>query len=578
MSDHDNSHDQVPEENPSANPGPDIPDVDFEFAEPQLGPAEISPDVAESVNLDEVEAEAARVAREAESSAELPASEVVPPIPDSRLDFRHQDGQAAGESSEVDESTVLRTDFTKAPVANNPWTAPAQPTAPPASSQLSNADDAGQPPAASGAPVAEVSAADEPAAEAPVAEVPAQNEADKETLIRPIPPAVAPGAPAAPATAPHIGRGIDDGSGWRRPETPWQQSATPWQPKANSWQSPGQVAQGAADAAAAAAASASANGESQAPGQPPAGAPSQPPYGQQPWPPHGQQPPAQQPYGQQPQGQQQPSAPSGSHAPYGAPMQHGTPNAGGPNYAAPNYGASGQQASGQQAGFPPVPPVPGQPGQPGAPWQGVPGQQPGGTQGFPGGPGGTGSPDGRKKLFIILGAVLVAVVLVVLLVWMVFSLLLGSTKAGDITPQPVQTSAAADNSNADASPSAASSDGDVIVAQASSLDWLDGDCLRGFNGIEKSADVVLCSSPHSAQVVASYEYPMADSFPGDDTVKAKATEVCKNAPVTTAAKNYKGLKSYSAYPTSGSWDGGDRRVQCIAVDPTGDNIKTTLVN
>jgi len=548
MSDHDNSHDQVPEENPSANPGPDIPDVDFEFAEPQLGPAEISPDVAESVNLDEVEAEAARVAREAESSAELPASEVVPPIPDSRLDFRHQDGPAAGEPSEVDESTVMRTDFTKAPVANNPWTAPAQPSAPPASSQLSNADDAGQPPAAAESPVAEVPAAQGPAAEAPVAEAPDQNEADKETLIRPVPPAVAPGAPAAPATAPHIGRGIDDGSGWRRPETPWQQSATPWQPKANSWQSPGQVAQGAADAAAAAAASASATGESQAPGQPPAGAPSQPPYGQQPWPPHGQPPP------------------------------------------------------GQQAGFPPIPPVPGQPGQPGAPWQGVPGQQPGGAQGFlggpgfpggpqgpqgpgypggqgfPGGPGGTGSPDGRKKLFIILGAVLVAVVLVVLLVWMVFSLLLGSTKAGDITPQPVQTSSAADNSNADASPSAANSDGDVIVAQASSLDWLDGDCLRGFNGIEKSADVVLCSSPHSAQVVASYEYPMADSFPGDDTVKAKATEVCKNAPVTTAAKNYKGLKSYSAYPTSGSWDGGDRRVQCIAVDPTGDNIKTTLVN
>jgi hypothetical protein len=566
MSDHDNSHDQVPEENPSANSGPDIPDADFEFAEPQLGPAEISPDVAESVNLDEVEAEAARVAREAESSAELPASEVVPPIPDSRLDFRHQDGPAASEPSEVDESTVMRTDFTKAPVANNPWTTPAQPAAPPASSLPSNANDAGQPPA-----------------------------------VAPAAPVV-PAAPAAPAAAPHIGRGIDDGSGWRRPETPWQQSATPWQPKANSWQSPGQVAQGVADAAAAAAASASANGENQAPGQSPTGAPDQPTYGQQPWPPHGQQPPAQQPYGQQPpqdfagrpgpagaqepygqqpQGQQQPPAP------YGAPMQHGAPNTGAPNFAAPSYGAPGQQP-----GVPPVPPVPGQPGQPGqpgGPWQGVPGQQPGGPQGpgypgypggqgFPGGPGGAGSPDGRKKLFIILGAVLVAVVLVVLLVWMVFSLLLGSSKAGDITPQPVPTSAAADNSNADASPSADSSDADVIVAQASSLDWLDGDCLRGFNGIEKSADVVLCSSPHSAQVVASYEYPMTDSFPGDDTVKAKATEVCKNAPVTTAAKNYKGLKSYSAYPTSGSWDGGDRRVQCIAVDPTGDNIKTTLVN
>ncbi|WP_125613912.1 hypothetical protein [Specibacter cremeus] len=73
MSDNESARDAEPGRD-AAGPPPDesLPDAEPEFKEPTLGAAEISGDVAEAVELDAVEAEAARVAREAESSAEMP--------------------------------------------------------------------------------------------------------------------------------------------------------------------------------------------------------------------------------------------------------------------------------------------------------------------------------------------------------------------------------------------------------------------------------------------------------------------------------------------------------------------------
>ncbi|MGA7204386.1 MAG: hypothetical protein WBX27_07135, partial [Specibacter sp.] len=294
MSDHDNAQD----------PDAEIAGEDIEFSEPQLGEAEISPDVAASVDLDKVAAEAAEVEREAERSAALPVSEVIGAVPAPSVDLSVPD------DIDVEESTVLRTDFTKAPVANNPWTKPtptddgaaqstqpaspesstdapaqanipAMPSTEPATPAESNpAPDAGGSPAAT-APSTGPAAGDAgdsaeggEAGEAGEKPAPTAPEQDAE---------VPAAEPATEAKAAYSGRGIDDGSGWHRPETQWQ-------PKANSWQSPGQVAQGVADAAALAAAQLS--GEP-TPGQPPVNAPwaqgtpdtqapaapGQPPYG-----------------------------------------------------------------------------------------------------------------------------------------------------------------------------------------------------------------------------------------------------------------------------------------------------------
>ncbi|PYI66190.1 hypothetical protein CVV68_15475 [Arthrobacter livingstonensis] len=626
MNDHDNANGHDPQAAPPADSVPDaeaVPDAaqeprlsgtEYEFAEPQLGAAEISSEVAETVDLDKVQAETAAVEREAERSTQLAASEVISSVPPANVDFK---APAAETGWDVDESTVLRTDFTKPPVANNPWTnkagpadspetdgalgAPAESTAAPAGEAQPTAAPAGEPPAvakdaatdspqssrtASTAPQAAPAQPafpprsvqpSTPDAHEPDGQVPDMHDPDMHDAGRP--PAAPPAGPEAeagaeqggakelaegervqggapeggPARRPYVGRGIDDGSGWHRPETPWQQSATPWQPRANAWQSPGQVAQGVADAAAAAglAASEAAKGSAatETPNEP-QGASAQPERPDQP----GYQPP----YGS-------PAAPGnqpGVQPPHGSNPSHGTSSQ--PGTAV--HGGNPSQNAGP-SGAPAIPPVPGYPG------QGGPGQ-PGGTQGS----GTPGSPGNKNKLFIILGVVVIGLFLVGLLIWMVLNLFAGSTKADSSGHQPVTATAGSSSSGQPSAAQRASSELDVILAKATPEEWFDGDCLRGYTTFSQPADVVVCNSPHSAQVVNSHIYADSDTFPGDNALADMGTKACKTAPVTDAAKAYKGLKEFQTYPSENSWNMvNDRTVHCIAVDPSGENLTTSLI-
>ncbi len=434
MNDHDNEKGKGLGGTPPAPSAPDsarepqLGATDFEFTEPKLGTAEISSEVAESVDLDQVEAEAAAVEREAARATQLDAGSVIASVPAPAVDFN-------------------------APAAGKPSATTAAEPAEPA------ATAAGTPPAQT--------------------------------------------TPAPDAQRPYVGRGIDDGSGWHRPETPWKQSATPWQPKANAWQSPDQVARGAADAAASAELASS---------------------------------------------------------------LHGTPT-----------------QTGGQAGGPPIPPAPGGPGSLGGPGQpGVPQEPAGQWQGGPGQPvgdEGQGGPGNRNKLLIVLGVVVIGLVLLGLLIWMLFNLFVGIAGGKSATDTPASLATSAGSGAADQSAIQEAGSGlDVIVRQSSPLDWLEGDCLRGYAGVNKAADVVGCDSPHSAQVVGSVLYPDSGSFPGEDALKAKAAAVCQAVQYTDATNSYKGLKEFKAFPSAGTWNtAGDRKVDCVIVDPSGENLLTSLV-
>lgn len=312
-------------------------------------------------------------------------------------------------------------------------------------------------------------------------------------------PAPEPPATGAPA-APYSGRGIDDGSGWHRPETQWQ-------PRANAWQSPGQVAKGEEDAAAALVA---AGGETSATDNAPSD-----------------------------------SVPAASEAPPAETI---------PEAAAPVELATGQlpfTVSGQAADV-------------------AAGQIPYGT---PTGPRETvsSSPasgsDSKNKLFIVLGIVVVGVGLLVLFIWLIASLVSGSSAKSDLSAASTTT------------PSGPQTvDPAVLFPQVSPLKWVAGDCLRGFTTVTTPADVVLCNSPHSAQLVATFNYAKDATFPGADALRAKGTEVCKGVTLTAAAKAYAGLKQVPAYPSEATWKNqDDRRVDCFIQDPSGDNLKESLI-
>lgn len=147
--------------------------------------------------------------------------------------------------------------------------------------------------------------------------------------------------------------------------------------------------------------------------------------------------------------------------------------------------------------------------------------------------------------------------------------------AGPSTPTATQSQTLPDEE-----PSSDSEDpgADVVVPAASPLDWIQDDCLRDFTGVSAPADVVLCNSPHSAQLVGTFYYGDDEKFPGGDALKAKAAEVCDGVELTSEAETMKDLKQLTAYPSESTWnDSGDRRVDCLIQDTSGNNLTSSLI-
>lgn len=101
-------------------------------------------------------------------------------------------------------------------------------------------------------------------------------------------------------------------------------------------------------------------------------------------------------------------------------------------------------------------------------------------------------------------------------------------------------------------------------------DYRLGDCFKDFDPAALRSTVVACDTGHSAQLVAVFRYPAADSYPGREALAAKALEACQAAKLAPAANDFT-LNFQRAYPSSTSWEAGDRRVDCY-VSADGGNV------
>ncbi|QCB96363.1 hypothetical protein E5206_04995 [Arthrobacter sp. PAMC25564] len=199
------------------------------------------------------------------------------------------------------------------------------------------------------------------------------------------------------------------------------------------------------------------------------------------------------------------------------------------------------------------------------------------------GPAGVSSADGRRVLSeraAVLGGWLkrlgppkigvgvAALVVLGLVIWLIASSLGGGTapSAGDSSPAPGA-----------AASSAPASRGPLPLEGVSPLDFQLGDCFKDFDPNATQATVVACETGHSAQLIATETYPAPDSYPGRDPLKKKALDACQGAPLTDKSAQY--VLSYKlAYPSSTSWDKGDRRVDCFATADTGNVIMESLLS
>lgn len=191
-------------------------------------------------------------------------------------------------------------------------------------------------------------------------------------------------------------------------------------------------------------------------------------------------------------------------------------------------------------------------------------------------PGGSGEPSepannpGKKssKLWIFISGAVLVLALIAFLVWLLMNLLNGPTDNSS------NTDSASASSNA-ATPRPSSSDG-LIQSNANPSSWAVGDCLRGYADINTAADVVSCSTGHSAQLIGTFDYPNSDSFPGEETLKTKGDEYCAGIELVGSAANYD-IRQQFGYPTESTWQKGDRRIDCVAYTKGGEIIKENLV-
>lgn len=172
--------------------------------------------------------------------------------------------------------------------------------------------------------------------------------------------------------------------------------------------------------------------------------------------------------------------------------------------------------------------------------------------------------DRTKQLFINGSIIATGLVLLGLMAWGLLTFLNTGSQNGQAsdggTPTPT----------ADASPLPLPREG------VSPLDFRLGDCFKDFDPNATGSTVVACDTEHSAQLVAVHHYPESDAYPGQDALRTKGREICQNAKLNGAEANYV-LLQRTAFPSTTSWETGDRRVDCYVTADAGNVIKENLL-
>jgi Septum formation len=102
-----------------------------------------------------------------------------------------------------------------------------------------------------------------------------------------------------------------------------------------------------------------------------------------------------------------------------------------------------------------------------------------------------------------------------------------------------------------------------------------GDCFTepdtDSDGMVSEIEAIECALAHDDEAYASVLMSDAE-FPGDAATQAQAEDAClpRFLDFVGATSNYEGSLYYSFfYPSTESWDGGDREILCYAYDEDG---------
>ena len=180
-------------------------------------------------------------------------------------------------------------------------------------------------------------------------------------------------------------------------------------------------------------------------------------------------------------------------------------------------------------------------------------------------------PGTRRNALVIAGGGLAALAAVIVVV------VLASSPTSSVRSTAPSSPTAAGSPKAAGSPSPSAS-------QLTYDQLAPGDCLQlpNINTISNFPDVytaVPCSQSHTGEVFFSGDiWPQSFAYPGDNKVDNQADARCDRAftaydgiPPDQSAYNYIYLP-----PDSSSWASGDRSVQCIAYEPSGAQLYSSI--
>lgn len=121
--------------------------------------------------------------------------------------------------------------------------------------------------------------------------------------------------------------------------------------------------------------------------------------------------------------------------------------------------------------------------------------------------------------------------------------------------------------------SAAPTTESVDIFQISQGDCLVDDIIGDGGEIEGGQTVVDCSQPHVSEVYAGKTLTDA-AYPGTEAVEKASEEFCASTFESFVGMSYadSALELSYLYPTSSSWQNGDKEILCLVFDPAG---KTT---
>ncbi|UKA62429.1 septum formation family protein [Arthrobacter sp. FW306-04-A] len=167
--------------------------------------------------------------------------------------------------------------------------------------------------------------------------------------------------------------------------------------------------------------------------------------------------------------------------------------------------------------------------------------------------------DAMTRQRLILGGIVLGVlVLIGVVIWVLVGAL-ANRPVSDATPEP-----------------ATSTSRGPLPADVEAKDYQLGDCFADFDSNASKARVVECNTDHSAQLGAIFRYKAEDSFPGTTALRDKGREICRTMMLNEASSKYV-LLQQNVYPSSTSWDKGDRRVDCFIVVDSGNTLKESVL-